>query len=772
MKRPVLVIEDAILFPESELRLETEQLSQMTTLSKVDQSSSREILIVHPLHTGDTFDITELPSIALLGEVELHIAIPNSKVRTVILGLQRVQVSSYYLEDNVYYADYEEIPILPISKEEILYKDMLLRLLDRYIKESPYMSNALISQIKEIDRLSTLTDVVASFLNLPFEEKKKYLYEIEPISRAKMIMETIKKELGMVKIEREIDLAVQQEMEKNQKEFLLREKLKVIQEELGDVSSKEQDILKIKKKLLKLKCPRKVKKRIEEELHRYENTSTHSPENAGIRDYLDWLLNLPWQTYTKDCHDLKEVMNHLNHSHYGLSDVKLRMIEYLAVKENTRKQEERTPILCLVGPPGVGKTSLAYSIAKALHRKVVKMSVGGLSDEAEIVGHRRTYIGAIPGRIIQNLRKCKSSNPVFIIDEIDKMQKDFRGDPASCLLEVLDKEQNMHFQDHYLEEEFDLSKIMFIATANYEEQIPLELKDRLEIIHISSYTEYEKLEIAKECLLPKLLEQNGLTALEVQIQEDAILEIIRSYTKEAGVRELERLLDQILRKIVKKILLDQESPFFEICKENVSEFLGESLYRYHNSEDKKQVGVVNGLAYTPFGGDTLPIEVNSYPGKGNLILTGSIGEVMRESAQIALSYIKANQEKFKLEQVPFESIDIHIHLPEGAIPKEGPSAGIALTTSLISALSKRKISSKIAMTGEITLRGHVLPVGGVKEKLLGAHRAGIKEIYLPLINQKDVKEIPKKIQKEMRFHYVEKYQEVYQNLFENRKVRN
>ncbi len=772
MKRPVLIIDDTILFPESELRMETEQLLQITTLDRVEASSSKEVLIVHPLHTSDHFDITELPSIALLGTMELHILIPNSKVRSVILGTKRVHVSSYYLEENIYYAEYEEIPLLPLSKEEVLYKDMLHRLLDRYIKESPYMSNALMSQIREIERLDVLTDIVASFLTLPKEEKKKYLYELNPITRAKMLMESIKMELGMVKIEKEIDMAVQQEMEKSQKEFLLREKLKVIQEELGDVSSREQDIAKMKQRLSKMKCPLKVKKRVEEELQRYENLSLNSPENAGIRDYLDLLFALPWQSYTKDNHDLKDVMTCLNQSHYGLEDVKERMIEYLAVKENTRKQEERTPILCLVGPPGVGKTSLAYSIAKALHRTVAKMSVGGLSDEAEIVGHRRTYIGAIPGRIIQGLRKCKSANPVFIIDEIDKMQKDFRGDPASCLLEVLDKEQNMHFQDHYLEEEFDLSKVLFITTANYEEQIPLELRDRLEIIHISSYTEYEKLEIAKACLLPKLLEQNGLTALEVVMQEDAILEIIRSYTKEAGVRQLERLLDQILRKIVKRILVDQETPYFEITKKNVSSFLGDRMYHYHNSEQAQQVGVVNGLAYTPFGGDTLPIEVNCYAGKGALLLTGSLGEVMQESARIALSYIKANQASFGLDAIAFEKLDLHIHLPEGAVQKEGPSAGIALTTALLSALSKQKISSKIAMTGEITLRGHVLQIGGVREKIIGAHRAGIKEVFLPKKNQKDVRLLPRRIQKEIKFHYVECYQEIYDVLFAPRKVRN
>ncbi len=772
MKRPVLIIEDAILFPESELRMETDRQDQVRTLNIVDQETPHEVIVATPLHTVDTLDITELPSMAILASLELYLTIPNSKVRSVILGLRRVNVTSYSLEDGIYYAECEEVLEADISeKEKFLYKDMLLRLVDRYIKESPYMSNALLSQINGIDSLDVLTDVVSSFLNLPFEEKKKYLYEINPVTRAKMIMEEIKRELGMVKIEREIDMAVQKEMEKSQKEFLLREKLKVIQEELGDVSSKEQDIEKMKKRLAKLKCPRKVRTRIEEELKRYENLSSNSPETSGIRDYLDWLFRLPWEKYTKDNEDLKDVSSYLDRSHYGLVDVKARMIEYLAVKENTKKQKERTPILCFVGPPGVGKTSFAYSIARALHRNVAKISVGGMSDEAEIVGHRRTYIGSIPGRIIQGIAKAKSANPVFIIDEIDKMQKDFRGDPASCLLEVLDKEQNMHFQDHYLEEEFDLSKVLFIATANYEEQIPLELRDRLEIIHISSYTEYEKLEIAKQCLLPKLLEQNGLTSLEVQFQENALLKMIRSYTKEAGVRDLERMIDQVLRKIVKRIYVDQETPFFEITEETLSLYLDDAPYHYHDSGKKMQEGVVNGLAYTPFGGDILPIEVTYFEGKGNLILTGSLGEVMQESARIALSYIKAHREHFGIPKDIFGTKDIHIHVPEGAVNKEGPSAGIALTSALISSLSKQKVSSRIAMTGEITLRGHVLEIGGVKEKIIGAHRAGIREVYLPKENEKDVKKLPKAIQKEVTFHFVERYMEVYESLFEKRKVK-
>ena len=482
-----------------------------------------------------------------------------------------------------------------------------------------------------------------------------------------------------------------------------------------------------------------------------------------IRDYLDWMLNLPWNNYTKDNEDLTKVKNILDSSHYGLDDVKDRIIEYLAVKQNTNNL--RSPILCLVGPPGVGKTSLAISIAKSLNRKTAKISVGGINDEAEIIGHRRTYIGANPGRIIQGIRKAGTTNPVFIIDEIDKMTKDIKGDPASSLLEVLDPEQNNKFSDHYIEEDFDLSKVLFIATANYIEQIPYELKDRLEIINVSSYTEYEKLDIAKRHLIPKELEEHGLTPLQVQIEESAIMTIIRNYTKEAGVRELERVIATLFRKIVKKILLEKDCSFYNITDEMLEEFLGKKKYLYSDTALQDEVGVVNGMAYTVFGGDILPIEVNLYKGKGELTLTGSLGEVMRESCRIALSYIKANLKEFNIKPELLEENDIHIHVPEGAVNKDGPSAGITITTALISLLTDKKIDRNISMTGEITLRGRILAIGGLKEKIIGAHRAGIKKIFIPKENEKDLDEITDDIKKDIEFVFVSNYHEVYNELF-------
>ena len=489
------------------------------------------------------------------------------------------------------------------------------------------------------------------------------------------------------------------------------------------------------------------------------------PEASILREYLDLMLSLPWDYKTRDVTDIKEIEATLNNSHYGLTKVKMRIVEYIAVKQNSPK--EKSPILCLIGPPGVGKTSLAKVIAKALNRRLVSVSVGGVNDEAEIVGHRRTYVGALPGRIISGIRKCGSSNPVFIIDEIDKMTKNFRGDPASSLLEVLDKEQNYAFYDHYLEEEYDLSNVLFIATANYEEQIPPELRDRLEIIYLDSYTEYEKLSIAKNYLIPKALDEHGLTSLQVNFSDQAILDIINYYTKEAGVRNLERLISKILRKIVKKVLTENDTVFYSIVSKDLESYLDRKIYTNKENKETKLKGVVNGLAYTEYGGDILPIEVNHYKGSSNLVLTGSLGDVMQESAKIALSYIKSNARKFGLSKDIFAD---DIHVPEGAIPKEGPSAGIALTTALISAFTNTKISTSIAMTGEITLQGDVLAIGGVKEKVLGAYREGVKTIYLPLKNKKDVNDVPKEIREKLEFIYISNYKELYKKLFVSEEV--
>ena len=757
----VLVINDMVIFPNNEVRIEYDNNYDNQIINIVDHIEDNLMLIVNPLD-DKVNNVTSLPRYGILGRLKLKMNVPNGKTRLVIEGLDRVELTSYELVDNYYKASYKEV-IIEEKKEYENYGNLLLKSLDIYINKVPYMGNAILTQIDHVDNLSDLCDLVASFLPLSYEHKKKYITIISPIERCELLIEDMNRDLKFVEIEQNIEKKVEEELNETQKEYFLREKIKEMQKELGDTNSKDIEIEKLKEKLKKLKCSSKIKEKIKSEIDKYESLHSNSPELGMVREYLDWMLNLPWNKYTKDNDDLENVQDILNSSHYALSEVKDRIIEYLAVKQNTNNL--KSPIICLVGPPGVGKTSLAQSIAKSLGRKTAKISVGGINDEAEIVGHRRTYIGANPGRIIQGIRKAGSTNPVFIIDEIDKMTKDFKGDPASALLEVLDPEQNNKFSDHYIEEEFDLSKVMFIATANYIEQIPYELKDRLEIINISSYTEYEKLDIAKKHLIPKELEQHGLTSLQVQIEDEAIMTIIRNYTKEAGVRELERMIATMLRKIVKELLLNKEATFFNIKEKDIEKYLGKKKYFYMENIKNREPGVVNGMAYTIFGGDVLPVEVNMFKGKGNLTLTGSLGEVMQESCQIALDYIKANTKKFKIKNELLEENDIHIHVPEGAVNKDGPSAGITVTTAIISLLLNKPINGDIAMTGEITLRGRVLAIGGLKEKVIGSHRAGVRKIFIPKENKEDIEEIPKEIRKDIDFVCISNYQDLFKKLF-------
>ena len=767
-KLPILIINNAIIFPGMEYRGESTDYLEQDVINFIDRTDSKELIIIHSIDNISTDDVTEFPKIGLLATLTLKLNIPNSKMRYIFIGLKRVEITSYEEDNGVYYANYIEVdPNRENTKEEDKYLNMLYRNYEKYVREISSVSNAMLGEVSSINSLDKLTDFIVSFLNLSPDAKKEYLYELDPIKRAVKLVSQLKEEITLAKLEKEIEAKVHKKIDEDQRKYYLSEKLKIISNELGTVNSKSLTINNFNKKLKKLKCSNKVRSKIKEEIDHFASINENTPEASILREYLDLMLSLPWDYKTKDVTDIKEIENTLNNSHYGLTKVKERIVEYIAVKQNSPK--EKSPILCLIGPPGVGKTSLAKVIAKSLNRRLVSVSVGGINDEAEIVGHRRTYVGALPGRIIQGIRKCGSSNPVFIIDEIDKMTKNFRGDPASSLLEVLDKEQNSTFYDHYLEEEYDLSNVLFIATANYEEQIPPELRDRLEIIYLDSYTEYEKLSIAKNYLIPRALDEHGLTSLQVNFSDKAILDIINYYTKEAGVRNLERLISKILRKIVKKVLLDDSEIFYEITSKDLEKYLDKKIYNNKGNKETKLKGVVNGLAYTPYGGDTLPIEVTYYKGNSNLVLTGSLGEVMQESARIALSYIKANAKKFNLGKEIFD-YDIHIHVPEGATPKEGPSAGIALTTALISAFTNIKISTKIAMTGEITLQGDILEIGGVREKVLGAYREGVRTIYLPLENKNDVKEIPKEIRKKMEFIYISNYSELYDKLFVKDKV--
>lgn len=761
----VMIINDMVIFPNNEVRIEYDNNYDKQMVDIVDKIEDNLMLIVNPIN-DDNIDVTSFPKYGILGRLKLKMNVPNGKTRIVIEGLDRVEISSYEEFGNYFKANYNPIEFGEDTEEERAYFKILVKSLENYISKVQYMGNAILSQLSSANNLSELCDLIVSFLPLDYSSKKKYITTIDSISRAKYLIEDMSRDMKFAELEQQIEAEVEKELNDSQKEYFLREKIKLMQKEIGEGNNKDSEVQKFRKKVSKLKCNSKIKEKIKREIDRYDNLNSNSPELGMIREYIDWMVNLPWNTYTKDTSDLESVKDILDSSHYALEDVKDRVLEYLAVKQNTNNL--RSPILCLVGPPGVGKTSLALSIAKSLNRKTAKISVGGINDEAEIVGHRRTYIGANPGRIIQGIRKAGTANPVFIIDEIDKMTKDIKGDPASALLEVLDPEQNNKFFDHYIEEDFDLSKVMFIATANYIEQIPYELRDRLEMINISSYTEYEKLDIANKHLIPREMEEHGLTSLQISFNDDAIMYLIRNYTKEAGVRELERVIASLFRKIVKKLLLSKENFFYVIDKNLIIELLGKPKYSYVETLDDSDIGVVNGMAYTIFGGDILPVEATLFKGKGDLVLTGSLGDVMQESCHIALDYIKSNMDVFGIDSNLFSDNDIHIHVPEGAVNKDGPSAGITITSTLISLFTKRIVSNKIAMTGEITLRGRVLPIGGLKEKVIGAHRANIKKVFIPVENERDLDDIPENIRNDIEFIKVKNYMEVYKELFGER----
>ena len=762
---PVLILNDTLLLPSLELRMDFDNTVEKKVFSLAEGYYGSNLLIIQQeLDPNKKINIKTLPKVGIVGIIKLHIDLPNGKTKIVVEGVKRVKILSYN-QGEVLEATVEDVDLVINPKEELAYLRVLYNYIEKYMDYSD-LNPSFLDAAYKIDNLSKFIDFVVANLPLSKSNKLKYIEETDTICRAEMLITDIEEDIEIAKLESEIDDKLSFQLEKSQKDFVLREKIRLIKEELGDIKDKESETDLLRKKIDKLKCPKKVKDRLYLELSRYETMNPSSPELGMTRNYIETLLALPWGTYTKDNDDLNKVKEVLDKSHFGLEKVKTRIIEYLAVKKNTNSL--KSPIICLVGPPGVGKTTLAKSIAESLDRKVTKISVGGINDEAEIVGHRRTYIGSEPGLIIQGMKKSGSSNPVFIIDEIDKMTKDIHGDPASSLLEVLDPEQNKAFSDHYIEEEFDLSKVMFITTANYFDQIPNELRDRLEIIELSSYTEYEKLDIAKNYLIPKELEEHGLSSQEVEFSREVLLTIIRNYTKEAGVRELARNIATVLRKIVTDKMIGDNKEFYSVTDYNIEKYLGKKKYTFTDVDIIEHVGVVNGLAYTPFGGDTLPIEAVAFPGEGKVVLTGSLGDVMKESANLAYDYIKANYEKFGVDYEKITKQDIHIHVPEGATPKDGPSAGVTITTTLLSLLTNTNIHTNVAMTGEMTLRGKVLAIGGLREKVIGAHRNGIKTIFIPVNNLKDLDEIPDEIKNDIKFILVDRYTDIYSQLFKKK----
>lgn len=755
---PLLCTRGAVLFPMQELVVEVGRDQSIKAVNYALNRMQNMVLVSQKLASVDSpadEDLFEYGTICRIKSSRAR----EDHLKVVFVGLQRCKISNIHDKDDVKFAD-----ITPLDDEgenslelQVLCKRALNEfnaIAQKFGKQGYQVENIFDFNV---ELASNVVDTFAQIYIHNIAEKEKFLEELSVENRLNMMLDRLTKEKQMDAIEKEINEKVKGKIEESQKDFYLREKLKAIKDELGDTGS-ASDIDDLKEKLLNNPYPENVVAKANEEFKHYDMLPPSSGEAGVVRSYLEWLLNVPWWQKSEDNEDLNDVSRILDEDHFGLEKVKERILEYLAVKQMTHSL--KSPIICLVGPPGVGKTSLAKSVARALDRKFVKISLGGVRDEAEIRGHRRTYLGSMPGRIIQGMKKAQTTNPVFLIDEIDKMGSDYKGDPSSAMLEVLDPEQNNQFSDHYLEEPYDLSDVLFIATANYMENIPPALLDRLEIINLSSYTEVEKLNIAKNHLIPKQLEANGLKASQMTLDEENVLHLIRHYTREAGVRQLERQIGALCRKSVLQVLKNKKRSV-KVNKKLIKEWLGNTKYEYGTKEKKNQIGVVTGLAYTAFGGDILPIEVNYFEGKGKLIVTGQLGDVMKESTEIALDYIKANAKKYNIEISFFESHDIHIHCPEGAVPKDGPSAGITITTALLSAITKTAVYADVAMTGEVTLRGNVLPIGGLKEKSLAAHRSGIKKIIIPKANVKDLDDIPDVVKNDVTFIPVERVDSVF-----------
>jgi ATP-dependent Lon protease len=755
---PLLPLRGLIVFPSMVLHLDVGRDKSIAALEKAMMDDKLVFLAAQKKTSIDEPAIEDVYQLGTLAKVKQMLKLPNGTLRVLVEGLDRYEIIRVIEEENEFLVEIEKIEEVREkgSEEEALMR-ALLKQFEQFTKLSRKVTTETFESVADIDHPGRLTDLITSHLPIKLKEKQELLEMKNITKRLNHIIDLITNEKKVLDIERKIGQRVKSSMEKTQKEYYLREQLKAIQKELGERDGKSGEVGELQERIDESDMPDYIREVAEKELGRFEKVPQSSAESSVIRNYLEWLITLPWTEETQDTIDIKEAEDVLNEGHYGLDKVKERILEYLAVQKLT--DSIKGPILCLVGPPGVGKTSLARSIARSVNRNFVRISLGGVRDEAEIRGHRRTYIGAMPGRIIQSMKKAGTINPVFLLDEIDKMSNDFRGDPSSAMLEVLDPEQNSNFSDHFIEETYDLSNVLFVATANNVNSIPGPLLDRMELITLAGYTEVEKLHIAKEHLLPKQIKENGLSTSNLQVRDEALLQIIRRYTREAGVRNLERQLANVCRKAA-KIIISGEKKRVVVTAKNLEDLLDKPLYRYGLMEVEDQVGAATGLAYTSAGGDILSIEVSHYPGKGKLTLTGKLGEVMQESAQAAFSYVRSRASELDIPSDFYETYDIHIHVPEGATPKDGPSAGITIATALVSSLTRRAVKKEVGMTGEITLRGRVLPIGGLKEKSLSAHRAGLTTIIIPKENEKDIDSIPESVRKNLTFVPVKHLDEV------------
>lgn len=760
MKIPLLALRGINVLPDMIIHFDVNRKKSVNALEEAMTNQQLIFLVAQKDAKEDEPSTDDLYKIGTISKIKQLIKLPGNIIRVLVEGLDRGEIKKFVFEDPFIMTEVENIEktSYEINEEE---KEALLRItfesLEEYSSVNPQYSIETIKNMLGIRDIGKLADSIAANISISLENKQKILGEINPVERLKTTISILKNEIELSRIKKDIQIQVKQKIDKNQKEYFLREQLKVIQTELGDKYGLGEEVEKYTKRLKSLKAPKAVKEKIEKEIGRMKKIPNGSSEGVVVRNYIECLLDLPWNKKTKESKDIKKAEEILEKDHYGLKKVKERILEHLAVRKLSSKTD--SPILCLVGPPGTGKTSIAKSIAQALNRKYVRISLGGVRDEAEIRGHRRTYIGAMPGRIVNGLKQAGSSNTLMLFDEIDKMSSDFRGDPSSALLEVLDSEQNNKFRDHYIELPVDLSDVLFIATANSIQTIPRPLLDRLELIEVSSYTANEKFHIATNHLIAKQMDKHGLKEGQLKISKNALKTLIDDYTKEAGVRNLERRIGEICRKAAKEVLVNNKE-YIKITEQNIQKYLGIPIYTFDRIADKSQVGVVRGLAWTAVGGDTLSIEVNTMKGTGKFELTGQLGDVMKESAKAGISYIRSKTKELNIDEDFHKNIDIHIHIPEGAVPKDGPSAGITMATAMISALTDKPVKNDVAMTGEITLRGRVLPIGGLKEKLLAAKRAGIKKVLIPKDNTKNISEVDKEITNGLEIIYVANMDEV------------